>query len=260
MRYICLALFTIMLYGQTAWPQPDALPGESSTDAVPRQIEYPWMSLDTWYERHQADTAIAEKGGIEVLFLGDSITESWGSGKNSELFDMYFGAYATANFAIGGDQTQHVLWRLQNGDSGNLRPKLCFLMVGVNNFGHSNHSAEEVYQGIAKISEQVFLSFPDTILLLHGILPNGANNSAGREKARTANKMIATIADGKRIIYADFGDIFLDGNGNIPREIMPDGLHPSYRGLELFGQKLSPLIHRLMAGEVPGQQETGGGL
>src|SRR5262245_9258439 len=83
-----------------------------------------------WEKRHEAFVASAKKGDIDVLFLGDSITDAWGGeghGKNAPgaaMFEKEFGPLKAANFGIGGDRTQHVLWRLQNGEFDGIKPKV----------------------------------------------------------------------------------------------------------------------------------------
>ncbi|MCH5375231.1 MAG: cellulase family glycosylhydrolase, partial [Planctomycetes bacterium] len=84
----------------------------------PRVTEYPWMSISTWRDMHAEDVAIADSVDVSLLFLGDSITEGW----PDSVWDAHFGAYRAANFGIGGDKTQNVLWRLQNGAVGQLNP------------------------------------------------------------------------------------------------------------------------------------------
>src|SRR4029079_12448110 len=57
---------------------------------------------------------IAKQGGVDFLLLRDSITDGWrGGGK--KVYSASFDEFKPANFGIGGDRTQHVLWRLTNG-------------------------------------------------------------------------------------------------------------------------------------------------
>src|SRR5689334_9616611 len=79
--------------------------------------------------RHDKFVEIAKRGGVDVLFLGDSITDAWGGeghGKSegSKIFEEEFVPLKAANFGIGGDRTQHVLWRLQNGELDDIQPKV----------------------------------------------------------------------------------------------------------------------------------------
>ncbi|MBI1914773.1 MAG: hypothetical protein HYS12_08555, partial [Planctomycetes bacterium] len=85
--------------------------------------------------RHEKFLAIAKRGGVDVLFLGDSITDAWGGeghgkGGGNTIFEEEFVPLKAANFGIGGDRTQHVLWRLQHGELEGIQPKVVMLMIG----------------------------------------------------------------------------------------------------------------------------------
>ncbi|HQL20601.1 MAG TPA: GDSL-type esterase/lipase family protein, partial [Opitutaceae bacterium] len=135
------------------------------TVPVRRTIEYDWMSVAQWNQMHAEDVAIAEKGGVDVLFLGDSITAGWA---NSPIWANEIAPLHAANFGIGGDSTQNVLWRLQHGTIGNLQPRLVVLLIGTNNLGRDQHSPAEVVRGIQAILTQVKLAWPSTKILVYG--------------------------------------------------------------------------------------------
>lgn len=215
-----------------------------AADPVTRSVEQEWMSLATWYRMHADDVAVAKDGGVDVLFLGDSITESWDWQQGHDrVFDEYFGQYKTANFGIGGDQTQHLLWRLQNGAHGQLDPKVVVLKIGVNNFNHSNHSAADVAAGVEAILAQVRQNFPNARVLLHGVLPFEESGSSGkRQLVQDTNARLAKLADGEQVVFYDFGEIFLDEQGNIPSILMEDFLHPSAEGMRRFAEKIQPVV------------------
>ena len=104
-----------------------------------------------WTKRHEGFVEIAKKGGVDFLLMGDSITDGWrGGGK--KVYSASFDEFKPANFGIGGDRTQHVLWRLQNGELDGITPKLCMLMIGTNNGGDS---AEDVAAGITAIIKEI---------------------------------------------------------------------------------------------------------
>jgi len=118
---------------QAADAKPAVIDGKAcSITPAPRTVEYPWMSIARWQAMFQEDIEVAETGKVDLLFVGDSITEGW----NKKIWDKSFGKWKTANFGIGGDHTGNVLWRLDNGQAGKLSPKLVVLTIGVNNFFH----------------------------------------------------------------------------------------------------------------------------
>ncbi|WP_188150954.1 GDSL-type esterase/lipase family protein [Teredinibacter waterburyi] len=244
-----IAIFTLIFSGcqPTQHQAAATLANSEAAIPAPRVIEFEWMSLATWRAKHAEDVAIAAKGDIDLLFLGDSITEGWGWGDNQKIFDANFGQYRWANFGIGGDQTQHLLWRLQNGSTGKLAPKVIVLMIGVNNFGHSNHSAEDVYSGIAANVSYIRKTFPKAKLVVHAVLPYDQNaTSPNRDRVKATNALVATLADNKHVFVYDFGDIFLDPQGDIPQALMSDFLHPSHDGFQLFADNLAPVVQAFM--------------
>ncbi len=218
-----------------------------AAQASPRLVEFDWMSLSAWRERHARLVDVAERGDADLVFLGDSITEGWTWGDTPAVFQAAFGKYKTANFGIGGDQTQHVLWRLQNGEAGNLSPKLTVLLVGTNNFGHSGHSPEQVREGVQAIIHAINKHWPASRILLLGILPCGEEEGdPNRARVARANQLLAALGDDWKVEYRDFGPLFVDERGTIPAELMADFLHPTTGGYRLLAEKLGPVVDRLM--------------
>ena len=84
------------------------------------------------------------KGNIGLLFLGDSIIEGW-SGRGKQVWEKSYADLKPANFGIGGDRTQHVLWRIDNGELDGISPKVLVLMLGTNNLGSNPN--EQIAKG-----------------------------------------------------------------------------------------------------------------
>ena len=117
---------------------------------------------------HEKFLSQAKKGDIDLLFLGDSITQGW---NNNEVWRRHFGPRKAANFGIGGDRTEHVLWRIQNGELEGIAPKVTVLMIGTNNSGAN--TPEEIAQGITAIVDELRKRLPNTKILLLGVFPRG---------------------------------------------------------------------------------------
>ncbi|NBX35151.1 GDSL family lipase, partial [bacterium] len=100
---------------------------------------------------HESFVALAKKGEAQVVFLGDSITAGWNGQK--DLFEKEYAQYKAANFGIGGDRVQHVLWRVENGEFEGIKPKAVVLMIGTNNSGTAENSPEQIAAGIKNIVE-----------------------------------------------------------------------------------------------------------
>jgi lysophospholipase L1-like esterase len=194
--------------------------------------------------RHKAFLAIAEKGDVDVVFLGDSITEGWGGNKT---WKKYFEPLKAANFGIGGDQTGHVLWRITEGkELDKITPKVAVVMIGTNNSGRD--SAEQIAEGITLIVKTIQDKSPKTKVLLLGVFPRGEKAGTPiREKLSTINKIIAKLDDdGKTVKYLDIGAKFLEPDGSLSRDVMPDFLHLSGRGYEIWAEAIDPTLQKLL--------------
>ena len=199
-----------------------------------------------WMKMHEKFLDQAKKGNIDVLFLGDSITQGW---NNNAVWQRHYGPRHAANFGIGGDQTQHVLWRIENGEIDGIHPKVAVLMIGTNNVGSS--SADEIVQGIRAILTELHKRLPETKVLLLGIFPRSAKPDAARSKIAEINRHIAEFNDGKHVIYLDISKTFLNADDTISREIMPDYLHLSAKGYQLWADAIEPTLWSLLDEHKP---------
>ncbi len=193
---------------------------------------------------HENFLKVAQKGDTGLLFLGDSITAGWNGHK--AIWEKAFGEYKPANFGIGGDRTQHVLWRIENGELEVHKPKAVVLMIGTNNSG--SDESEGTARGVTKIVETIRAKLPQTKILLLAIFPRGATpaNNPGRAKNDKVNSIIAKLHDGKTVHYLDIGEKFLQPDGTLTKEIMPDLLHLSSKGYQIWADAITPKLAELM--------------
>lgn len=212
---------------------------ESAVIPAPRNVEYDWMSIARWNKMHNNNRSVAKNGNSRLLFLGDSLTE----GHQYDPEWKRFKPFDPANFGIGGDKTQNVLWRLEHGEIGKLDPEVVVLLIGVNNFGHLNHNAEEVFQGTKLIIQKIILVFPQAKILLMGVFPfEQYADHTNRTKVKDLNALNASLADGKRIHFMDIGEQFLEPNGSISPEMMEDYLHIGSKGYKIWTDAIHPVI------------------
>jgi len=209
-------------------------PGENSA-------AYPLPKFD-WISRVKKNNDDASKVAdtIQLVFDGDSITDAWPSKGNLIWQDRYakLGAF---DFGISGDRTEHLLWRLSQGQMSGIHPKLILLMIGTNNLG--KNSNEQIAEGIKAIINQYRRLCPDAVILLQGIFPRAQSATAPlRERIKEINKQISSYADGKTVLFLDFGDKFLEPDGTMSPEIMPDFLHPSTKGYQIWADAIQPVI------------------
>ena len=196
----------------------------------PADVSAPKLGSDgkpqaNFLKSHESFVEVAKKGEARVVFLGDSITAGWNGQK--AIFEKEYGQYKAANFGIGGDRTQHVLWRVENGEFEGIKPKAVVLMIGTNNSGAADNSPEQIAAGIKNIISAIHQRSPNTKVLLLAIFPRGATeaNNPGRAKNKAVNALIAKFDDGQKVRYLDISAKFLTADGTLEKSVMPDLLH-----------------------------------
>lgn len=216
--------------------------------AAPRTKVYPWMTLEKWREFHAGDLARAKEGRIDVLFLGDSITEAWDK-NGAKVWESNFAPLHAANFGIGGDTTQNVLWRITEGGAlKGVNPRVVVLMIGTNNFGLNGDEPAAVLRGIDAIIEALGSACPEAKVLLLDIFPRGNPGDPLRTKVTEANRLLEDYG-GKHpgVTRLRIWDEFMNADGTLPPEIMPDKLHLSEKGYSIWAGAVLSVIRRLLA-------------
>ena len=198
-----------------------------------------------WPAKHKAINERVKKGNVDLLMIGDSITHGW-EGGGKEVWKKFYEKRNAVNLGIGGDQTQHVLWRLENGNIDGIKPKLAVVMIGTNNVGlqqsqgnrrrRPGHRGDAPHEAAARRRSCCWRSSP-------------AGPTPRRPRARCSrktNEIIAKLADDKNVFFLDIGPKFLDKDGNLPKDIMPDFLHPNAKGYAIWAEAMEPSVKKLM--------------
>jgi lysophospholipase L1-like esterase len=247
----------LLLVGKCAAQSINAT--NSEPVAVPRTNTAIIPSLDPRFQgRHTNFVEVAKRGDIDVLFLGDSITDWWQLASTQggrDVYEKYYGNLKLANFGIAGDTTQGVLWRLQNGEGAGFKPKVIMLMIGTNNTGHN--TGAEIADGVAAVVAEVRKDFPDAKILLLAIFPRSTPGSNLRKIINEANTGIAKLNDLDHVFYLDIGGKFLAGDGTfLPDAFRRDNLHPVVKGYEIWAEAVKEPLANLMAAAnaAPGKQ------
>jgi (4-O-methyl)-D-glucuronate---lignin esterase len=204
--------------------------------------------------KHEMNKAVAAKGDIDVLFMGDSITDFWRNQgpagvvnpphAGKAVFDKYYGAMKVANFGISGDTTQGVLYRLRDGEGQGFQPKAVMLMIGTNNAG--NCTTPEIAEGVGAVVQELRHDFPAAKILLLGIFPRANPGDPVRKIVADVNPIIARLHDGKNVFYLDIGAKFLDADGVLQPDIMADKLHPNEKGYEIWAEAVKTPLAELL--------------
>ncbi len=198
-----------------------------------------------WMSRHEGFVARAKKGNVDILFMGDSITDNWRS-KGSNVWNEYYAPRSAVNFGIGGDRTQHVLWRIENGELDNIHPKVTVLMIGTNN--SKSDSPADIAKAIGMIIDGIHAKIPDTKILLLAIFPRNkpVDTPEMLDTIHQVNALIAKYDNGGTVRFLDIGPKFLGPDGKVPAEIMADFLHPTAKGYQIWADAMNPTLDEMM--------------
>ncbi|CAF0895911.1 unnamed protein product [Didymodactylos carnosus] len=198
-----------------------------------------------WFDRHNSflQQTQSNPNGIRVVFLGDSITEAWLYGARS-IWDQHYASRGAVNYGIGGDRTQHILWRIRNGELTGLTPKLVVLKIGTNNLGGATE--DEIALGIQTIVQDIRRMLPQTRILLLAVLPR--NNVQWISDAVTRiNTAISKFDDGYWIRYLDMTWAFQNSHVQVKPELYdPDLLHLAVPGYQMWYQTMEPLFFDML--------------
>lgn len=212
-------------------------PADASVTAKDRKDKW-------WQERHEKALELAKANSPTVMFIGDSITQGWEKNGQKE-WEKRFAPMNAINLGFSGDRTQHVLWRLTEGkEMDGYVPKVAMIMIGTNNSG--NNSADQIADGIEAIVKLMRKKHPRTKVLLLAVFPRGEKpDNTQRLKLIEVNKKISKLDDGKWVTFLDIGDKFLDKDGKLTKDIMPDFLHLSEKGYGIWADAVEDKLKEM---------------
>jgi lysophospholipase L1-like esterase len=200
---------------------------------------------------HQQLVAKARTGGIDVYFLGDSITRRWGALDYPEFlahWNACFRGWSAANFGWGADRTENILWRLENGEIDGVSPKVIVVLAGTNNVGREpgdETTVRDVTRGVSAIVDTCRRKAPSATIVLTAIFPRN-DNPAVMPTIDRINANLETLADGRAVRFLDVNDGLADARGKLFEGMTVDGLHPSLKGYEVWAAGLRPIFTELL--------------
>lgn len=253
---VIAVFFSAAAFAQSPATQPATDPAAIAPTQPTSKPKVEGPTEPTWRgpahdAQHKAYVEKAEKGGIDVYFLGDSLTLQW---NDNAVWKKYYAPLKAASFGVGGDRTGHVLWRLQHGELPDAcQPKLFVLLVGINNIKH--HSAPQIAQGVTAIVTLLREKRPQAKILLLGVFPTGPRPNVLRDKVVDLNKIIAALDDGRNVRFLNFGDTFINADGSITQDIMIDGVHLTEKGYEIWARNMNPLLREMLGQPAAAQTQ-----
>jgi lysophospholipase L1-like esterase len=216
---------------------------------IPYPPAAPAPRTDIWaqhsFERINAAVKVQP---YRALFLGDSITERWNLPLwgAKPVWDANMASRGVLDAGVSGDRTEHLRWRLDNGNLDGPPPKGVAVLIGTNDLAIGRSPAEAA-EGIRANLIRLRQKLPDTRILLLGLWPRGATaDDWFRREVVEVNKLIPSCADGQTIVYADIGGVLLDPRGVLSQSLSPDLLHFTGAGYQRLVPQLDPLIDRLV--------------
>jgi lysophospholipase L1-like esterase len=262
-----------LLEGQLAWRQHDG----GHTDAPNWKYFIPWADRFLNYHgaawqfpadqpmfrmdanslvAHSQLLAKAKQGGIDVYFEGDSIARRWGATDYPELLANWkqnFFGWNAADFGWGADQTQNILWRLENGELDGVNPKAVVLLVGTNNVGNTwvhgdaGASADDITRGIQAIVRAIQSKAPAATIIVMGVFPRN-DNMTFMPVIDRINSNLSKMADGQKVRYLNINDKLADGDGRLYEGMMNAGdkLHPTVKAYQIWADALKPVLTELL--------------
>lgn len=199
-----------------------------------------------WTTRHEHALTRIHQGEVELLLIGDSITQGWDD-EGRHIWDAHYGRRHAVNFGFASDGTEHVLWRLKHGEIEGIAPKLAVVMIGTNNTNARHDHPEETAAGIQAILTTLGTCIASAKILLLGVFPRGAAADDPLRRLNEAiNDRLRLYADNQHVFSLDLSRHFLDDQGRLSQDLLPDYLHPSERGYQMWADGMEDVIRNLL--------------
>jgi len=180
-----------------------------------------------------------------LILLGDSITEQWETA-GARVFAQRLAPRQALDLGVGGDRTEHVLWRLQSGEYDELPVRVAVVLIGTNNLG-TGQTPQQTADGVHAVLDDVLARWPHCRVLLLAIFPRGVQpDDPLRLQVAQTNALLREVGNRDRVTWLDFGGVFLAPDGTLSPEIMPDALHLSETGYVMWATAMQPALDNLL--------------
>ena len=222
--------------------QATSSPKHQSVIPAPRIAEW-------WFARQAEKIGLMSKGNIDLLMVGDSITNNFENEKvGLKVWEEYFVPLKAINLGFGGDRTEHVLWRLDHLPVMKVAPKAAVVLIGTNNICWGSDTPKQAAEGVRAITRKLKDIYPEMKVLVLGVLPRRRNldHPHRRQIVELNSYLPELLKDFKGVTFRDIGPAFLDEKGFLSEEMMPDTTHPSEKGHEVWAKAIMPELKKML--------------
>jgi len=202
-----------------------------------------------WFARQAEKIGLMSKGSVDLLMVGDSITHNFENEKvGLKVWQKYFVPLRAINLGFGGDRTEHVLWRLDHLPVLKEPPKAAVVLIGTNNICWGSDTPRQAAEGVQAVANKLKDIYPEMEVLVLGVFPRRRNlDHPHRKQIIELNSYMPELLKAMQgVKFLDIGPAFLDDNGFLSEEMMPDTTHPSEKGHEVWAEAIAPELKRML--------------
>lgn len=248
---VCVSVFTLSVVPSAVVSADE---GQGTQAPVPSTIvPVDRLGEAHWKARHEEKKARLAEGSVDLLLLGDSITNYWDT-TGLAVEEYYYGDRNCVDLGFGSDKTQHLLWRLNDSPMDKIHPKAAMILIGINNI--RENTEEEIALGIKVNVDKMVGLYPDIKILLLNIFPIGEKDDPIREKIAATNALLPEMfKDYPNVTLMDISYLWLEEDGTIPTDLMYDGVHPTEYGYKIWGAAVEPVISEMLGDQPKAKME-----
>jgi lysophospholipase L1-like esterase len=238
-----------------------ATPFAAVAEKLPEAAQ-PIERADAWWQdRHREKLAELHRGPVDLIFLGDSITQDYESGGPPEwrnflpVWQHYYGNRHAVNLGFNGDATSHLLWRIEHGEVDGISPKVAIILIGANNLGRLHWPAGDDVRGVQAVVDATRRKLPRTQIILLGVLPSERSAWATETTVAINRALAAMYGNGAvpGVTWIDVSPVFEPG-GRFDRSLFLDPLqtppapplHPTPQAQAQMAAAIEPTLARLL--------------
>ena len=232
----------MMFASDTSWAKQKIPPGADWNTWF-----HGWFGRDFGMTGYYADdnaALLASKVKVEVVFMGDSITEGW--------FDKRPGFFTSGRIdrGIGGQTTSQMVLRMMS-DVVALRPRAVHIMGGTNDIAENTgpmtpQMSENNIRAMADIAQRQGIK-----TMIASVPPAGSFSWAPKVETRNAiaelNRRLKRLAQDTGATWVDYHPVLDDGSGAMKAGLADDGVHPTEAGYDAMATVIEPILKRVLA-------------